>query len=81
MISYSLRITETALNDIAEVYVYIAFDSAESIATDYVSKLEHALEPLRDLPTMGSPRNALGEGAMSSQHDGTRNFVEARAFE
>jgi toxin ParE1/3/4 len=55
-------LTNAAESDLAEIWAYIASEASEIIATQFLSAIEQAFQPLLRAPLMGSQREHLGAG-------------------
>ncbi len=54
--------TEAAETDLAEIWVDLASEASEQIATRFLSRIERSFEPLRQHPEFGPAREKLGAG-------------------
>jgi toxin ParE1/3/4 len=47
---------------LAEIWVYLAAEASEILATQWLTAIERKFDPLLRLPLMGSPREQFGAG-------------------
>ncbi|MGB7180590.1 MAG: type II toxin-antitoxin system RelE/ParE family toxin [Burkholderiaceae bacterium] len=55
-----MRLTETAENDLAQIWVYIATEASENTATQFLARIERTISRLRQTPMIGASREMLG---------------------
>ena len=58
----SLRLTETAEDDLSEIWAYLAFEASEPVATRFVKSIEKAFATLQHTPSIGTPRERFAPG-------------------
>lgn len=56
-----MKITDTARDDLAAIWVYIAADS-DTLADHFIDEIETRFLPLLDYPETGADRSALAPG-------------------
>ncbi|QNT71076.1 type II toxin-antitoxin system RelE/ParE family toxin [Defluviicoccus vanus] len=63
-----LRLTEAAEADLVEIWVTIASEASESIASNFVHALRSSFEPLQSFPLSGPEREHLAPGLRVTFH-------------
>lgn len=64
----ALRVTDAAQDDLAEIWVTLATEASEAIATRFVRAMEASFEPLRHFPFSGPTREQLAPGLRVTFH-------------
>ncbi|MGA8582908.1 MAG: type II toxin-antitoxin system RelE/ParE family toxin [Roseiarcus sp.] len=58
----TLRLTDTAESDLAEIWFYVAGEASEAAATRLIDKIKDACEPLRHFPESAPLREHFAPG-------------------
>ncbi len=64
----NLRLTDAAESDLSEIWVYIALEASEAIATRFVSTIAAEFDHLRIFPLSGPARENLAPGLRIKAH-------------
>jgi toxin ParE1/3/4 len=64
----ALRLTETAEADLAEIWLHIAVEASEDVASRFVAAIEAAFEPVRHFPLAAPLREHLAPGLRVTFH-------------
>jgi toxin ParE1/3/4 len=59
---HTLRLTETAETDLAEIWSYLAFEASEAVATRFLSSITARFNDVLLFPMSGALRSQLGPG-------------------
>jgi toxin ParE1/3/4 len=55
-------LTEAAETDLAEIWSYLAVESSEAVATNFLARLRSTFDPVREFPFAGPMRDELAPG-------------------
>ena len=58
----SLRLTDTAEADLAEIWAYLATEASEAVATRFIESIETTFVTLQHAPAIGSRRERFAPG-------------------
>ena len=64
----ALRLTDAAEADLADIWVSLALEASEDVATRFIGAIEKAFEPLRLFPLSGPARDQLAPGLRVTFH-------------
>jgi len=56
----TVRLMDAAETDLAEIWAYIANEASETVATRFLTAMEHTFQALLDTPLMRGRREHLG---------------------
>ncbi|OYV40880.1 MAG: hypothetical protein B7Z80_03320 [Rhodospirillales bacterium 20-64-7] len=64
----TLRLTEAAEDDLADIWATLVVEASEVVATRFVAAIEAEFEPLRHFPFSGPARDNLAAGLRVTFH-------------
>ena len=73
------KLTPKARRDLSSIYNYIADESSDSRADNYLRKLKGTLQTLADSPGMGTPRDYTPPGVLAFPKDSYMIFYLKQA--
>jgi toxin ParE1/3/4 len=58
----SLRLTETAEDDLSEIWAYLASEASEAVATRFVESIQTLFSTVQHAPSIGTRRERFAPG-------------------